>query len=52
MGIMAGAIFSHVTKLGVVVQNDGGTLFILALVTLICCMALVWRQRSKFQNLF
>lgn len=47
MGIMAGAIFSHVTKLGVVVQNDGGTLFILALVTLICCMALVWVNRKQ-----
>jgi uncharacterized membrane protein YphA (DoxX/SURF4 family) len=47
IGIMAGALFSHVTKLGVVVQNDGGTLFILALVTLICCMALVWVNRKQ-----
>ncbi|MHA7863093.1 DoxX family protein [Flagellimonas marinaquae] len=47
MGIMAGAIFSHVTKLGVVVQNDGGTLFILALVTLIFSMALVWVNRKQ-----
>ncbi|WP_127141736.1 DoxX family membrane protein [Flagellimonas marinaquae] len=47
MGIMAGALFSHVTKLGVVVQNDGGTLFILALVTLIFCMALVWINRKQ-----
>jgi uncharacterized membrane protein YphA (DoxX/SURF4 family) len=47
MGIMAGAIFFHVTKLGVVVQNDGGTLFILALVTLIFCMTLVWVNRKQ-----
>ncbi len=47
IGIMAGALFSHVTKLGVVVQNDGGTLFILALVTLICCMALVWVNQKQ-----
>lgn len=47
IGIMAGALFSHVTKLGVVVQNDGGTLFILALVTLIFCMTLVWVNRKQ-----
>lgn len=52
IGIMAGAIFSHVTQLGVVVQNDGGTLFILALVTLIFCAVLIWQQRGKFKNLF
>ncbi|MBO6830901.1 MAG: DoxX family protein, partial [Muricauda sp.] len=44
---MAGAIFSHVTQLGVVVQNDGGTLFILALVTLIFCMVLAWVNRKQ-----
>jgi len=33
--IMAGAIFSHLTILGVEVQDDGGKLFILALVTLL-----------------
>ena len=47
IGIMAGAIFSHVTQLGVVVQNDGGTLFILALVTLIFCMVLAWVSRKQ-----
>ncbi|WP_421804160.1 DoxX family protein [Flagellimonas sp.] len=47
IGIMAGAIFSHVTQLGVVVQNDGGTLFILALVTLIFCMVLAWVNRKQ-----
>ena len=52
IGIMAGAIFSHVTQLGVVVQNDGGTLFILALVTLIFCMVLAWvnRKQSPYVN--
>src|SRR5260221_10078039 len=27
LGVMAGAIFSHLTVLGIVVQNDGGLLF-------------------------
>src|SRR5437867_11098632 len=31
-GVISGAIFSHLTKLGVVVQNDGGLLFILAVI--------------------
>jgi uncharacterized membrane protein YphA (DoxX/SURF4 family) len=40
-GIMAGALFSHLTKLGIVVQNDGGQLFILALVVFVCCTVLL-----------
>lgn len=31
VGIIAGAIFFHLTKLGIEVQGDGGTLFYLAL---------------------
>ncbi|MBA4744137.1 MAG: DoxX family protein [Muricauda sp.] len=46
IGIMGGAIFSHFTKLGVVVQNDGGTLFLLAWITFVCCVILVWLHRS------
>lgn len=55
VGIMLGALFSHLTKLGVVVKNDGGTLFILALVTLLCCVVLAWQRRSEIpfiKNLF
>jgi uncharacterized membrane protein YphA (DoxX/SURF4 family) len=51
MGIMAGAIFSHLTKLGIVVQNDGGQLFILALVVFVCSAALVlifWKQLISY----
>jgi uncharacterized membrane protein YphA (DoxX/SURF4 family) len=32
LGTMSGAIFFHLTKLGIVVQEDGGTLFALAVV--------------------
>jgi uncharacterized membrane protein YphA (DoxX/SURF4 family) len=32
LGTMSGAIFSHLTKLGIVVKDDGGTLFALAVV--------------------
>src|SRR5205809_2627094 len=30
-GVISGAIFSHLTKLGIVVQGDGGVLFVLSL---------------------
>ena len=47
VGIMLGALFSHITKLGVVVQNDGGKLFILALVVFICSGVLVLLFRKQ-----
>ena len=34
-GIISGAIFMHLTKLGIDVNGDGGTLFYLALITFI-----------------
>ena len=55
IGIMLGALFSHFTRLGIVVQDDGGTLFILALVTFVFCLILVWQRRSNIlliKNLF
>jgi hypothetical protein len=38
-GLMAGAIFLHITKLGIVVLGDGGSLFALAVITFVCCLA-------------
>jgi uncharacterized membrane protein YphA (DoxX/SURF4 family) len=35
-GVMVGAIGSHLTKLGIVVQDDGGLLFALALIVFLC----------------
>lgn len=35
--IMAGAIVSHVFILGLEVNNDGGTLFLLAVITFVFC---------------
>jgi putative oxidoreductase len=47
VGIISGALFFHLTKLGINVNNDGGTLFGLALVTFICCALLVVVERKK-----
>jgi hypothetical protein len=44
-GTMCGAVFFHLTKLGIVVQNDGGLLFSLALVVLGCAAFLIWFHR-------
>ena len=38
LGIISGAILSHLLVLGIEVQNDGGTLFILALTVFILCL--------------
>ena len=47
LGLMTGAIGSHLTKLGIVVQNDGGLLFGLAFAVFACsAVVLVLRRRE------
>ncbi|MBL0051193.1 MAG: DoxX family membrane protein [Bacteroidetes bacterium] len=48
MGIMAGAIVSHILVLGLVVMDDGGQLFAYALITFICCALLTYINKEKF----
>ena len=47
LGVMSGAIFFHVTKLGIVVQDDGGLLFGLALVVWAGSALLLWLYRRS-----
>ena len=42
LGVMSGAIFFHLTKLGVEVQGDGGLLFALALFTWASSAVVLW----------
>lgn len=49
---MAGAIMAHVAKLGIVVQGDGGLLFAMAGITLICCSYSAWYHRRGLAWLF
>jgi uncharacterized membrane protein YphA (DoxX/SURF4 family) len=51
LGTMLGAIFSHLFILGIEVKNDGGTLFILAIITFICCSILIFSKKHKIPNL-
>ncbi|TRX40014.1 DoxX family protein [Flavobacterium restrictum] len=50
-GVMIGAIASHVFVLGIEVQNDGGELFILAVITFLCCAILVFLNKKRIPNL-
>lgn len=47
LGVMGGAIVSHLTVLGIVVQNDGGLLFGLAITVSICCIATLALHRRE-----
>lgn len=51
LGIMGGAIMSHLTKLGISVMDDGGYLFGLALVVAICSAVIVWLEKDKLLTL-
>ena len=47
VGLMAGAIFSHLTQLGIEVKNDGGILFYMAVGTWILSLIVLWSERKK-----
>ena len=47
MGVLAGAIVSHLTKLGIEVQGDGGLLFGLAVVCFVGGAIITWLHRRE-----
>lgn len=47
VAVMSGAIFSHLTKLGIVVMDDGGQLFVMAVIVFIACAVLLWMDRKE-----
>ena len=47
VGLMAGAIFSHLTPLGIEVKGDGGTLFYMAVGTWILALMVLWSERKN-----
>lgn len=46
LGVISGAIVSHLTKLGVVVMDDGGLLFILAVVVFVASAGVLVIRRG------
>ena len=47
VGVMAGAVFMHITKLGIEVNGDGGSLFYTAVFTLIAGLFLSWVYKEE-----
>jgi putative oxidoreductase len=50
-GLMAGAIMMHLTMLGIVVKDDGGYLFALAAIVLVCNLFSLYINREKITSL-
>jgi putative oxidoreductase len=48
IGLMAGAILSHLTVLGIESKGDGGQLFMLAIIELVLCiiLAVLYKQQG------
>ena len=51
IGLMAGAIFSHLGKLGIVVMDDGGQLFIYALLVFLSSLILLWIKQQQIKHI-
>ena len=47
LGVISGAIVSHVTKLGIVVKGDGGLLFALAIVVFVASAVVLVIRRAQ-----
>jgi putative oxidoreductase len=47
LGIMGGAIMSHLSKLGIEVGEDGGAMFMMAVITLAAGAATTWLHRTE-----
>jgi uncharacterized membrane protein YphA (DoxX/SURF4 family) len=50
LGLMAGAIFFHLTKLGIIFDGDA-ILFIYAVITFVCCLILIFIKRKNIPQL-
>ncbi|MCL6273615.1 DoxX family protein [Muricauda sp. 2012CJ35-5] len=51
VGVISGAIFFHLTSLGIEVQGDGGLLFYLAVVVFVCCIILLKLYWNQVRNI-
>jgi len=47
LGVISGAIVSHLTKLGIVVKDDGGLLFALAIVVFVASASVLVIRRGQ-----
>jgi uncharacterized membrane protein YphA (DoxX/SURF4 family) len=47
IGIMGGAIMSHLTILGIEIRGDGGLLFSYSLIVMLCSLGVLWIHREQ-----
>jgi uncharacterized membrane protein YphA (DoxX/SURF4 family) len=50
LGLMAGAFFFHLTKLGIIFDGDAG-LFAYAVITFVCCLVLIFIYHKNIPKL-
>ena len=50
LGVISGAIFAHLTQLGIEVQGDGGLLFFLAVTVFVSCVIILYLHREDVQQ--
>ncbi len=50
IGLMLGAIASHLLVIGIESQGDGGQLFGLAIIVLACCVVIAFMHKSQIQK--
>jgi hypothetical protein len=51
LGLMGGALFAHFTKLGIVVMNDGGYLFILCMIVFTMSALILYIEKATLIKL-
>lgn len=47
IGIISGAIIMHITKIGIEVNEDGGSLFYMALLVFLLAFIVLWNNRKN-----
>jgi uncharacterized membrane protein YphA (DoxX/SURF4 family) len=52
IGLMAGAIVSHLTVIGIESKGDGGQLFMLAITVMVCCMIILLLHKQQGLNFY
>ncbi|MEP2024346.1 MAG: DoxX family protein [Reichenbachiella sp.] len=52
VGLMMGAILSHIFFIGIIVGNDGGQLMVMALIVLMCCTKVLFDEKSQVLSYF
>lgn len=52
VGLMIGAILSHLFFIGIIVGNDGGQLMVMALIVLMCCTKVLFDEKANIMVYF